>query len=324
MMSRPPFRVRLRPGRLLPLRRRPHSLPPFWRRVDDGRQSCPSWRTLGYWELVLQARRIPYLSARCGRFRVIYVPPLAEGTARAELEGFAGESDAPPPSPPHAPHLGGNWAVLVFLGLLCWHGLRMGWWGNPGGADMSAAWLNAGALDVIRVRVYHEWYRAVTALTLHADSRHLLGNIAFGAVFLTVLCRRVGLGLGFFLTILGGVLGNIGNVLFRPAPFISLGFSTALFASVGALSGSLALEAHRQRGKALVPLAAGAALLAMLGTEGERVDYAAHIWGLLAGFGLGAAARYHRNRRPVSPRMQWLLGLGALAGIIACWGWAFS
>lgn len=43
-----------------------------------------------------------------------------------------------------------------------------------------------------------EWYRCVTALTLHADSQHLFGNVLFGAPFLILLCRRVGLGLGLF------------------------------------------------------------------------------------------------------------------------------
>lgn len=314
-----PHPVRFRPGRLLPLRRRPRSAPRFWRSVDDGRERRPSYRTLGYWELVLQSRNIPHVLVRCGRYDVLYVPPLAEGVARAELAGFSAESETPPPPRPLPPHLAGNWAVLVFLGLLCWHGLRMGWWGPSWGPDSPELWMNAGALDVIRLRVYHEWYRVVTALTLHADSRHLLGNIAFGAVFLTLLCRRVGLGVGVFLTVAGGAAGNVCNALFRPVSFVSLGFSTALFASVGALSGSLALEHHRRRGKALAPLAAGAALLAMLGTEGERVDYAAHIWGLLAGFGLGAAAQYRRNRKEFSPAAQWMLGLGALAGIGLCW-----
>ncbi len=247
-MPRVPHRVRFRPGRLLPLRRRPRSAPRFWRGVDDGRERRPSYRTLGYWELVLQSRNIPHVLVRCGRYDVLYVPPLAEGVARAELEGFSAESEAPPPPRPLPPHPAGNWAVLAFLGLLCWHGLRMGWWPSWG-PDSPEPWMNAGALDVIRLRVHHEWYRVVTALTLHADSRHLLGNMAFGAVFLTLLCRRVGLGAGVFLTVAGGAAGNACNALFRPVSFVSLGFSTALFASVGALSGSLALEHHRRRGK---------------------------------------------------------------------------
>ena len=322
-MPRIPPGVRFRPGRLLPLRRRPRGAPFFWRSVDDGKERRPSYRTLRYWELVLQSRGIPHVLVRCGRYDVLYVPPLAEGVAREELEGFSAESETPPPLRTLPPHPAGNWAVLALLGLLCWHGLRMGWWGASWGPDSPELWMHAGALDVMRLRVYHEWYRVVTALTLHADSRHLLGNVAFGAVFLTLLCRRVGLGLGAFLTVAGGAAGNVCNALFRPPSFVSLGFSTALFASVGALSGSLALETHQRRGKALVPLAAGAALLAMLGTEGERVDYGAHVWGLLAGFGLGAVAQYRCNRRKIPLSEQWLLGLGTLAGTVLCWRLAF-
>src|ERR1700722_14801434 len=42
-----------------------------------------------------------------------------------------------------------------------------------------ADWLSLGALDAGAAR---EWWRALTALTLHLDQEHLLGNLLFGVL----------------------------------------------------------------------------------------------------------------------------------------------
>ena len=192
-------------------------------------------------------------------------------------------------------------AVLALLLLLIlWHGVRMHWFSLPGLPRLDPEeWTRLGALDVFRVRVFGEWYRCVTALTLHADSRHLFGNVLFGAPFLILLCRRVGLGLGVFLVLLAGTFGNVLNTLYRQSAHVSLGFSTALFGTVGALSGFMALQGWDKRDGAgklswrrgVLLLAAGTGILAMLGTEGENTDYAAHLFGLLSGFIVGGARK---------------------------------
>ena len=65
---------------------------------------------------------------------------------------------------------------------------------------------------------------------------------------------------------LGGAAGNALTVPLRPGAFTSLGFSSALFAARG-LAGAMARRERHWR-KAMLPVAAGAALVAML-TEGE-------------------------------------------------------
>ena len=102
----------------------------------------------------------------------------------------------------------------------------------------------------------------------------------FGAPFLILLCRRVGLGLGLFLILLAGTFGNALNAWYRPAGHISLGFSTALFGTVGVLSGFMALQGWGSRTQSdtgklswrrgILLLAAGTGILAMLGTEGDK------------------------------------------------------
>ena len=98
------------------------------------------------------------------------------------------------------------------------------------------------------------------------------------------------------------MLGYCAEALLRTAPAVSIGFSTALFAAVGALSGLMSL---RSRALAVPPLAAGAALLAMLGTEGENTDYMAHICGLACGTGLGLLLGLILRRFPSSAGPAW-------------------
>ena len=67
-------------------------------------------------------------------------------------------------------------------------------------------------------------------------------------------------------------------------------------------------------------LAAGTGVLAMLGTDGERTDYAAHLFGLLSGFGVGGVAGWllRRTGEP-SRRAQIGFGLLSVAILWLCW-----
>jgi membrane associated rhomboid family serine protease len=301
------IRIRSGPGRPLPLRVRSAAVPPFWRPAGDGIRARVPEHLLAQWILVLSARNIPFLLVRRGGRRLLYVPLMAEGVARYEIAGYSAEpaSRIRPPEPPalRNTHL----VALFFIFLLGWHGICAGWWELPGLAPLARAeWMRLGALDVYRTRILHEWYRTVTALSLHADSLHLFSNVAAGCLFLTLLCRRTGFGIGLLLTVFGGVLGNVCNVLYRPLSFSSVGFSTALFACLGLLSSIQAMQDGRRAWrKALLPVGAGAGLFAMLGTEGERTDYAAHLFGMAVGLILGYA--YYRLvphvRLPVRMRM---------------------
>ena len=312
------IRIRSAPGRPLPLRTRSAAVPRFWRPAGDGARARVSDHVLAQWMLVLSAKNIPFLCVHRGGRRLLYVPPLAEGIARYEIAGYSAEPTRRPlPAPPvrRNAHL----VAAFFVCFLGWHGLCAGWWTFPGFAPMTPQeWMRLGALDVYRTRVLHEWYRTVTALSLHMDSVHLFGNIAAGCLFLSMLCRRAGFGAGLLLTVIGGVLGNVCNAIYRPLPFSSLGFSTAIFACLGLLSGIEALREGSRR-RALLPLGAGAGLFAMLGTEGERADYAAHLFGMAAGLGLGFA---YCRLVPLFARMHRLAAPLALALFVLAWCFA--
>lgn len=186
-------------------------------------------------------------------------------------------------------------------------------------------WVDRGGADAGRILAGEIW-RAVTALTLHADLTHALGNAIAGAIFLTAVCRALGPGLGCALVLLSGVAGNLLNAFVHTAFHVSVGASTAVFGALGILGG-LGVMRRRRLGlrgrRAWLPIAAGLGLLAFLGTAGERVDLWAHLFGFVFGVALGIASALIVKRRPAA-RVQWLWGMGALALIIFSWALALQ
>jgi len=270
------------PKRLV-LRRKPRNIPLYW-----GRISLPSGEPfpLRVYSLTLSARSVPWLASTRGE---LYVPALYARKAEAELAAYARENRALPPPPPPVVYHNAAWMLGSLLLLLFWHGLLAGWWPGLEQAAYADRWKAAGVLDVFRVAKLGEWWRCLTALTLHSDSQHLFGNVSASMIFLVLLGRMTGAGPALLLTVLSGALGNALNVLYRPMSHSSLGFSTALFGIVGLVAAVYAVRATG-KGRILLPLAAGVGILASLGTGTfqDNTDYAAHIFGLLAGMLFGA------------------------------------
>ena len=131
-----------------------------------------------------------------------------------------------------------------------------------------------------------EWWRTFTALSLHADPVHLLGNLIFGVLFSFLAGQRLGWGLAWAGMLLAGALGNALNAFIQLPGHMSIGASTAVFATLGILS-SYCWKQRQHRINRWVPVGSGIALLAFLGMGGERTDIFAH----LAGFGRGMPAR---------------------------------
>jgi rhomboid protease GluP len=143
----------------------------------------------------------------------------------------------------------------------------------------------------------HEWWRPLTALFLHADTGHLLSNLAMGVVFGLLCSKSMGAPLAWALILSGGVLGNIlTGWSYLPKPHVALGASTAVFAAVGALTGHGAAETIRDRSRVTLfckalPLLGGLVLLGFYGFGPDpRTDVVAHVWGFLSGAVLGLIA----------------------------------
>ncbi len=166
-----------------------------------------------------------------------------------------------------------------------------------------------------------EWWRAITALGLHADFGHLAGNVALGSLLGILLAQLVGVGLGWLAILVCGAAGNALTALFYPAEHASIGASTAVFAALGLL----AALAWRQRAplwwgiRRWLPLAAAVMLLALLGVGGEHTDVGAHVAGLIAGGVAGAALAVAGDRLPQGRQAQWTYGAAALGLFAAAW-----
>jgi membrane associated rhomboid family serine protease len=194
------------------------------------------------------------------------------------------------------------------------------------GRSEVALLLERGSAHARRI-VSGEYWRVLTALTLHKDLLHVLGNTLIGGLFLASLAGRVGVGVAVASAVASGALGNFANAVAYGDAHDSIGASTAVFGVLGLLSG---LEAWRRRRLALpwqgawLPLGAGLAVLAMLGSGGGRVDFGAHFFGLLAGMLLGLAMAPMVSPHRPGPGVQAVAGLLAAATVLAAWAWALA
>lgn len=176
-----------------------------------------------------------------------------------------------------------------------------------------------------------EPWRAVTALTLHADSTHVLGNMLGGAVFAGAVTRRLGVGGGALSVVAAGALGNVANAAFyelaRGSHHASIGASTAVFAAVGLLAATALVSERRESPHErtiwtrLGPIAGGLGILGTLGAS-PRSDLGAHLFGFVAGIAVGLAGAMLVNaRRHARPRwwIQPALGALALGLVVGSW-----
>jgi rhomboid protease GluP len=167
-----------------------------------------------------------------------------------------------------------------------------------------------GSADAARM-LQGEWWRAATALTLHADLAHAAANAVAIGIFLGAVARRLGPALATWLALTAGVAGNMLTALVLRGGHVSIGASTAVFGALGALS---ALQVPRR--SAWLTLGGGVALLGLLGT-GARADLPAHLFGFAVGVTEGLAAR--RMTPPRRSLRQPAIALLAFAPIVLAW-----
>ena len=132
-----------------------------------------------------------------------------------------------------------------------------------------------------------ETYRAITALFLHSDTRHLLGNMAGILIFGAPVITLAGFGVGAFMLLLTGTIGNLINAYLYQTAHLSIGASTAVMGAAGLLAAFRITQKGKPfRLKKLMPIFAGAVLVAMF-SQGENTDVWAHVFGFLSGLGSG-------------------------------------
>jgi membrane associated rhomboid family serine protease len=271
---------------------------------------------------VLQAVGIGSQLAWDGEQWLLLVDAGIETAARAQLDRYALEN--PGRAPAAALRLHANaWTGSIAYALVL---LGVGWAAGRHAGGFS--WWEAGALDAGAVRD-GEWWRAVTALTLHVDIAHLVGNIGFGAVFGYLTSQLLGPGVAWGSILASAVLANLATGWIAPRDHVSIGASTAVFAALGLLASfswrSRGAERRRWAYR-WAPLIAGVALLAFTGAGGDRTDVLAHVTGFAMGVLAGAihAARISRVPAGTGARSQASAALAAGVLLIASWALALA
>jgi rhomboid protease GluP len=208
--------------------------------------------------------------------------------------------------------------IFGYVLILC----LAGW--LAGGSAFGFDWLAAGRVDGELIRA-GEWWRILTALTLHGGVGHLLGNLGFGALFGGLAGRLVGSGVAWLGIVLAGGAGNALNTLLLESAHRSIGASTAVFAALGLLAGFVwraRLMAQDRWPYRLGPVVGGIALLAYTGTGDAETDIGAHLSGFLCGFAAGMLLTF-LTRYLRGARLQAISGAAALSLLLVAWIAAF-
>ena len=273
------------------------------------RQSCSDRA------LVLAAIHIPYQLIDDGISCALVVP--AEFSARAVEELQLYEDENPPVRPKVRKRIVYQDAlpgVIGYVFIVC----AVAW--LAGYSIFGHNWFAAGRVDGNLIRD-GEWWRTITALTLHSGVRHLLGNLVFGVFFGIFAGRLLGSGVAWLAVVLSAALGNTANTLLLDSTHRSIGASTAVFATLGLLAGYVwrgQLMAQDRWSTRYGPVIGGLALLMFTGTGDENTDIGAHLLGFVCGFGGGMLLTVI-GKMPAPPRVQLISGAMALGLIAIAW-----
>ena len=271
---------------------------------------------LNTYSLVLSAaditHRIQYISADNIE---IYVTGRLQERALYEISAYDRENRNWPPSfqPDTFLPTFRAMSVVVIGCLIFMYGLTGEW-------HLKSFWFQKGAGDSSAILNNFEFYRLITPLTLHADIVHLMGNCFLGGFLLHFFFHLTGNGLGLFALLVTSAIANLINVIVHGPGHLFVGFSTAIFSVIGMLCTiSFAMQTKRFT-HLFMPVMSGLALLAFLGSSGERTDLGAHLFGLLCGLVSGNFVRL-----PIfavlrsSFIIQTLLGTLTFAVFYFCW-----
>lgn len=267
--------------------------------------------------LVLEAKAIDHEVQESGDSWILAVDPALAHRAYDEIGRYSAERNVPRRLPVmFEPYSGAavgtiGYVLVLLLTAYC-AGIEL----------FGVDWLSAGALDAGAGR---EWWRALTALTLHLDQEHLLGNLLFGAVAGVAAGRLLGPGVAWASILAAGTLANIAEILIAPPTHRAVGASTAVFAALGLIAGLAwrqRLTQRERRWYTLAPLIAGTCLLTLLGAGSAHVDVLGHALGFI--FGVAVGWLYARLGVPRDRRRGLQIAAGAAAALLLCAAWVLA
>jgi membrane associated rhomboid family serine protease len=269
---------------------------------------------------VLKAVGIEHVVGQQGDLFVLLVPRGQIDSAIDHLQQYESESRPKPPPPPVKLHSNAQVGSAVFALLMIAVSYLAGI--GAGGLD----WFAAGSLSSSTI-LHHEWWRAITALTLHRDVGHLVGNLAFGIPYGFFAAQLLGSGRAWSSIVIAATLGNLLDSALMSSNQNSVGASTAVFAMLGLVAAyswrsgvsGMTRWAHRW-----APLIAAIALLGFTGAGGERTDVVAHLAGFIFGTVLGAVHAHAPMTWWNTRMVQAATGIAACVAVVAVWAIALT
>ena len=264
--------------------------------------------------LVLDAYGLPYSVKRSGSEWEIWVDEKIRDRAFELIAQYIEENPQALPTDAQETEtyqktFTGIWVCLILLA--CHIAVNM-----SGNVDKIFIEYGASSQDILN----GEFYRTVTSLMLHGGYPHLAGNMAGIAIFGTAVCNITGAGVGWLMILMTGILGNLANAALFQYGHNSIGASTAVFGALGILA---AYQLYRkikipgQRMRAWLPIAGGLALLSLLGSS-EHSDLTAHLFGFIAGIGLGLFYAMYL-RRIIAKRHQIYCMAATIITVVLSW-----
>ncbi len=177
------------------------------------------------------------------------------------------------------------------------------------GFGNNASVVNRYAMSPGRVHVLHQYYRAFTAMWLHASFTHIFFNMI--ALLIVGPALEVLLGKARFLTLylLAGLAGSVGSYLLGPQNEIGIGASGAIMGVLGAY-----LVVGLRRRLPVGPVAGLLVINFVLGFTGNT-DWRAHLGGLVTGCALGLTYEYAGELRDRNTAL--VLTVGGSVAVLA-------
>ncbi len=188
-----------------------------------------------------------------------------------------------------------------------------------GGQANSSVWFRSGTLTHSAWLEAHYWL-TITAATLHADLKHLLGNMTLLLVLGWGVAERKGIGsmvLGFVLT---AAFGFIASMVMPDPPYSTVGASGGIFGLLGIAGGHAALEGRKAfLSKRGVLRGIGAAVMLFFFTAiNPSSNMTAHVAGFVWGVAL-ALASHKMGKSFVQQAFLLLLALTLMS-----WAWIMA
>lgn len=268
---------------------------------------------------MLHSLGIPYELLADGSSTRLVVPPEFTEKAKFELWQYEIENRQPTATSSRLTPVYQNAipGVLVYAAIITVVALL------AGEAALDQNWFAAGRVDGVLIRG-GEWWRSVTALTLHSGLKHYAGNLGFGIAFGIMAGRVLGSGVTWLAVVISGGCANLLNTLLLDSSHRSIGASTAVFAVLGIVAGFVwrgKLMKQDRWAYRIGPIVGGLALLAYTGTGDANTDVGAHVVGFACGFCSGIALTYGYH---LVPLLNVQRVSGALAVVIVAGAWLFA